>query len=56
MMPLGCDSKKGVPGRVSVLPSSEERLERQMEREARHVLFDDLQQGWSDTTFAAERL
>lgn len=21
-----------------------------------HVLFDDLQQGWSDTTFSAERL
>ena len=35
----------------------EGRLERgRMEREARHVLFDDLQQGWSDTTFAAERL
>ena len=34
----------------------EERLERRMEREARHVLFDDLQRGWSDTTFAAERL
>ena len=27
-----------------------------MEREARQVLFDDLQQGWSDTTFSAERL
>ena len=27
-----------------------------MEREARHTLFDDLQRGWSDTTFAAERL
>ena len=34
----------------------EERLERRMEREARHALFDDLQRGWSDTTFAAERL
>ena len=34
----------------------EERLERRMEREARHTLFDDLQRGWSDTTFAAERL
>ena len=27
-----------------------------MEREARHVLFDDLQRLWSDTLFAAERL
>ena len=27
-----------------------------MEREARQVLFDDLQRGWSDTTFSAERL
>jgi hypothetical protein len=34
----------------------EERLERRTEREARHVLFDDLQRGWSDTTFGAERL
>ena len=34
----------------------EERLERRMEREARHTLFDDLQRGWSDTTFAAECL
>ena len=34
----------------------EERLERRTDREARHVLFDDLQRGWSDTTFGAERL
>ena len=35
----------------------EERLERRMEREARHAfMFDDLQRGWSDTTFAVERL
>ena len=41
---------------AAVESAIEERLERRMEREARQVLFDDLQQGWSDTTFSAERL
>ena len=33
----------------------EAREEHRLEREERRVLFDVLQAGWSDTTFAAER-
>jgi hypothetical protein len=41
---------------AAVESAIDERLERRMEREARYALFDDLQRGWSDTTFAAESL
>ena len=33
----------------------EARVERRMERFARHALFEDLQRGWSDARFVAER-
>ena len=41
---------------AAVESAIDERMERRMEREARYALFDDLQRGWSDTTFAAESL